>query len=240
MKTRINKIVLISFMILFVTQLWAQNEKHTSRIPLLNEDAPAFTAESTRGTIEFPGDYGRKWKILLSHPADFTPVCTSELLELARMQQEFKDINVELLVVSSDDIDLHKRWVKSMEEILEKENNPVKIKFPLIDDSKFDVGWKYGMLTPSAGSFTAVRGVYFVDPNNKVKAITFYPLEVGRNMDEIKRMVIALQTAEKNTVLVPANWKPGDDVLLPYPKTVDHYEPSNYPAFYMMYTKLDK
>ena len=241
MKTRIRKFVLIAFMILPATPLWAQSEERTSsRIPLLNEDAPSFNAETTKGTIEFPGDYGRKWKILFSHPADFTPVCTSELIELAKMQQDFKDLNVAIAVVSTNDLSLHKYWVTSIEDILAKTNNPVKINFPLIDDASLNVGWKYGMLTPDHESFKAVRGVYIIDPKDKIKAIVFYPMEVGRNMEEIKRMVIALQTAEKNSVLVPANWKPGDDVLLPYPKTADHYNPSDYPAFYMMYTKLDK
>lgn len=240
MKTRIPQFVLIAFMIFAATPLWSQNKELTTRIPLLNEDAPAFIAESTQGTIDFPSDFGRKWKIIFSHPADFTPVCTTELLELSKMQEEFKDINVKLLVISTDEIDRHKAWIESMEGMLQKEDNPVKIKFPIIDDSKFTVGREYGMLTASNESFKAVRGVYIIDPNNKVKAVTFYPMEVGRNMQEIKRMVLALQTVEKNKVLVPANWKPGDKVLLPYPKTVDKYNPNDHPAFYLMYTNLDK
>ena len=240
MKTRIRKFVLIAFMILPATPLWAQSEERTSsRIPLLNEDAPSFTAETTKGTIEFPGDYGRKWKILFSHPADFTPVCTSEIMELAKMQQDFKDLNVAIAVVSTNDLSLHKYWVTSIEDILAKTNNPVKINFPLIDDASLNVGWKYGMLTPDHESFKAVRGVYIIDPKDKIRAITFYPMEVGRNMEEIKRMVIALQTAAKNSVLVPANWKPGGDLLLPYPKTADYYDPSRDLSPYLLYTKLD-
>lgn len=206
MKTMIRESVLISFMIFFTTALWSQNvERKSSRIPLLDEKAPSFTAESTRGTIEFPGDYGRKWKILFSHPADFTPVCTTELLELARMQKDFKEINVAVAVVSVNPLSMHKDWIASIEDILKKSNTPVKINFPLIDDSKLNVGWEYGMLTPDHESFKAVRGVYIIDPNDKIKAILFYPMEVGRNMEEIKRMILALQTAEKNTVLVPTN-----------------------------------
>ena len=241
MKTTIKKIVLAGFLIIATTQLWSQSVSHKhSRIPLLNEDAPAFTAESTNGTLNFPGDFGSKWKILFSHPADFTPVCTSELLELAKLQQDFKDLNVEIAVVSTNDLNLHKAWKVSMEEMLSKDNDPVKIKFPLIDDSNLDIGWKYGMLTASHESFKAVRGVYIIDPNNKVKAISFYPMEVGRNMEEIKRMVIALQTAEKNTVLIPANWKPGENVLLPYLKSVEDYDASRYPSFYLLYSSLEK
>jgi peroxiredoxin (alkyl hydroperoxide reductase subunit C) len=239
MNTKIKKLVLIALMICATDLLWSQNAKHSSRIPLLNEPAPSFTAESTKGTINFPGDYGHKWKILFSHPADYTPVCTSELMELAKMQQDFKDLNVEIAVVSTNPLYLHKAWVASMEEMLLKDNNPVKINFPLIDDSKLNVGWKYGMLTPSHDSFKAIRGVYIIDPNDKIKAISFYPMEVGRNMEEIKRMVIALQTAEKNTVLLPANWKPGDDVLLPYPKASTD-DKSDHPSGYMLYTKLGK
>lgn len=241
MKNKFRKLVVIVLMITATTSLFSQSMKrHTSRIPLLNEDAPAFTAESTKGSIAFPVKYGQKWKILFSHPADFTPVCTSELLELAKMQQDFMDLNVEIVVVSTNSLSQHNDWVASMEEMLTKANNPIKINFPLIDDSKLNVGWKYGMLTPSHESFKAVRGVYIINPDNKIKAVTFYPMEVGRNMDEIKRMVIALQTAEKNTVLIPANWKPGDNVLLPYPKSVDYYVTADPPSGYMLYTKLDK
>jgi len=241
MKTDIKKVGLIAIMIFVTIPLWSQNSKrNSSRVPLLNENAPSFTAESTNGTITFPADYGRKWKILFSHPADFTPVCTTELMELAKMQQDLKDLNVEIAVVSTNSLSQHKDWVTSMEEILAKNNNPVKIKFPLIDDSKLNVGWKYGMLTPSHESFKAVRGVYIINPDNKIKAITFYPMEVGRNMDEIKRIVIALQTAENNTVLIPANWKPGDDVLLPYLKSAANKDADEQPSGYMYYTKLDK
>jgi peroxiredoxin (alkyl hydroperoxide reductase subunit C) len=228
-------------MICATTALWSQSTKRTSsRIPLLNEDAPTFTAESTNGTLNFPGDFGDKWKILFSHPADFTPVCTSEVMELAKMQQDFKDLNVEIAVVSTNSLYLHKAWVVSMEEMLSKDNSQVKIKFPLIDDSKLNIGWRYGMLTHSHESFKAMRGVYLINPNNKIKAITFYPMEVGRNMEEIKRMVIALQTAQKNTVLLPANWKPGDDVLLPYLKANANNDAVEQPSGYMYYTKLDK
>lgn len=241
MKTRINESVLIALIIFVTTPLWSQSVKrNSSRIPLLNEEAPTFTAESTKGTIVFPGDYGQKWKILFSHPADFTPVCTSELLELAKMQKEFKDMNVAVAVVSVNSLNLHKDWVISMEDILNRSNTPVKIDFPLIDDSKLNIGWAYGMLTPDHESFKAVRGVYIIDPNDKIKSVLFYPMEVGRNMEEIKRMVLALQTTEKNTVLVPANWKPGDDVLLPYPKSYDYYNPSRDISPYLLYTRLDK
>lgn len=217
-----RKIVLFAVMFFAITHLWSQSNTN-SRIPLLGEDAPAFTAQSTKGTIEFPGDYGRKWKVILSHPADFTPVCTSEIMELAQMQKDFKDLNVQLIVVSTDDLERHQSWVKSMEEMLEKENKATKINFPLVDDSKLGISWEYGMLTPSVDSRKAVRGEFIIDPNNKIQSISFYPKDVGRNLDELKRTIIALQTAQKHTVLTPVNWKPGDDVLLPYPTSYTYY-----------------
>jgi peroxiredoxin 2/4 len=244
MKTTIRKIVLVAIFFFAITQLWSQGWRR-SRIPLIGENAPSFTAQSTNGTISFPGDFGNKWKILFSHPADFTPVCTSEIIELAQMQQTFKDLNVELAVVSTDPLFEHQSWVKSMEEIMEKGNKPVKINFPIIDDSQKIIGWKYGMLTSSHESFKAVRGVFIIDPKNKVRAVYFYPNTVGRNLAEIERTVIALQLTEKNTVLTPVNWKPGEDVLLPYPMSVDYYDPmkakdpSLYDiSWYMFYKKL--
>ncbi|MFA5972924.1 MAG: peroxiredoxin [Lentimicrobiaceae bacterium] len=247
-----KKLILVAVAFFAMAQLWAQSDAKksvvNSRIPLLGEDAPAFTAESTKGTIEFPSDYGRKWKVLCSHPGDFTPVCTSELTELALMQQDFKDLNVALVVVSTDNLERHKLWVKSMEDILlTTKNESVKINFPLVDDSKLNIGWEYGMITPDVNSRHAVRGVFIIDPKNKIRAISFYPSQVGRNMDEIKRTVIALQTADKNTVMTPANWEPGGDVLLPYPESVDYYDPNKVKpsglydiAGYMLYKKLDK
>jgi peroxiredoxin 2/4 len=246
MKTMTKRNTLIVILFFAISQVWSQELNTNSRIPLLGEDAPSFTAQSTTGQLKFPGDYGQKWKILFSHPADFTPVCTSELMELGLMQQEFKDLNVQIVVISTDSIERHKLWVQSMEEMLYKNDKPVKIEFPLVDDSKLKVGWKYGMLTRSNESFKAVRGVFIIDPQNKVRSITFYPSNVGRNIDEIKRTVMALQTSEKYAVLMPADWEPGQDVLLPYP-TAEHNEKSNIKgsgyydlSWYMMYKKLDK
>lgn len=245
---QIMNIVLLAVTIIATSQVLAQSNAN-SRIPLLGEDAPAFTAQSTKGTIEFPTDYGRKWKIICSHPADFTPVCTSELMEMALMQQDFKDINAALIVVSTDNIERHELWIESMEAMIakDKNNQPVKINFPMVDDSKLSIGWKYGMITPSIDSRQAVRGVFIIDPQNKIQSISFYPKNVGRNMEEIKRTLIALQTAQKYTVLMPVNWQPGDDVLLPYPKSVDYYDPSKSKqaelydiAGYMLYQKLEK
>ena len=242
-----KKLVLFVFLFFAMAQLWSQSNKK-SRIPLLGEQAPVFTAQSTKGTINFPTDYAGKWKILFSHPADFTPVCTSELIELARMQQDFKDLDVALVVVSTNNLDLHRMWVKSMEDMIDNDYEHVKIDFPLVDDSKLNIGLEYGMLTPSHESFKAVRGVFIIDPQNKIRSITFYPMNVGRNMQEIKRMMIALETSDKNSVLIPANWEPGKDVLLPYLNAQSyndvinsqHSSKTGDQSEYMFYKKLDK
>jgi peroxiredoxin (alkyl hydroperoxide reductase subunit C) len=247
MRTVSKKIFLCAVLFLALAQLRSQTTPN-SRIPLLGEEAPSFVAESTNGTVEFPGQYGGKWKILFSHPADFTPVCSSEIMELALMQQDFKELNAQIVIISTDDIKRHRTWVDAMENTLLKEDKPVKIKFPLIDDSNYGVCWQYGMITPSNDSKHAVRGVYIIDQKNKIRSISFYPSTVGRNMDEIKRTLVALQTADKNTVLTPVNWKPGEDVLMPYPNSVSYYEDrnknvdnsSNDLTGLMLYKKLDK
>jgi len=215
-------------LVFMVTQLWSQDlrpapesqseeAKRTFRIPLLGETAPSFTAESTEGTLNFPTDYGRSWKVLFSHPQDFTPVCTSEILELANLQEKFKDFNVKLAVISTDPLDMHHQWKKAMEEIEYKDRSGVKIKFPIIDDDKLAISMKYGMIHAPTNTTKDVRGVFIIDPDNKIRAEYFYPQEVGRNMDELLRTVIALQTTDRNNVMTPANWKTGNDVLVPFP-----------------------
>jgi peroxiredoxin (alkyl hydroperoxide reductase subunit C) len=194
-------------------------EPSVTRIPLIGEPAPKFTAESTTGTITFPNDNHSKWTILFSHPADFTAVCSTEILELAAMQEDFEKLNCRLMVISTDAVSSHIEWVKSLETIQYKGRNPVKIRFPLISDKNLEISRKYGMIHPDANTTRDVRGVFIVGPEEKIEGIFFYPMNVGRNMDEIKRTLIALQTSEKDNVLMPANWNPGNDVLLPSPKT---------------------
>jgi peroxiredoxin 2/4 len=250
MKTMSKNVFLCAVLFLSLTQLRSQtNTSNTpsSRIPLLGEDAPTFIAESTKGTVEFPSQYGRKWKILFSHPADFTPVCSTEIMELALMQQDFKDLNTQIVVVSTDNLERHKIWVDAMENTLIKQDKPVKVNFPLVEDSKYNVCWEYGMITPSVDSRHAVRGVFIIDPQNKIRSISFSPSSVGRNLDEVKRTLVALQTADKNTVLTPVNWKPGDEVLMPYPNSVSYYENnkkendgSNNLDGSLLYKKLEK
>ena len=191
--------------------IWSQNI-----IPLIGNEAPAFEANTTNGKLAFPEDFGKSWKILLSHPGDFTPVCTSEILELARMQDDFQNLGVKMAIISTDDLLTHQQWKQSMEDILMSENSNVKINFPLIDDSKAKISLKYGMLHGWGNIKRDVRGVFVIDPENNVQSVIFYPMNIGRNMKEIKRLVIALQTSMEENVLTPVNWEVGDDVLLPY------------------------
>jgi peroxiredoxin 2/4 len=220
MKTRISLLLLLVF---FTIKGWTQDKKDT-RIPLIGEIAPEFTAETTLGKLTFPSDYYMKWKILFSHPADFTSVCSSELIELAAMQADFDNLNAKLVVLSTDGLNSHLEWVRSMETVKYKGREPVKIKFPLVSDQNLEISRKYGMIHSYASFTKDVRGVFIIDPSDKIRAIFFYPMEVGRNMDEIERTLVALQTNDKNKVLIPANWTPGQDVMIPAPKTMDEAE----------------
>jgi peroxiredoxin (alkyl hydroperoxide reductase subunit C) len=198
-------------------KLQRKNEVRNFRIPLIGEQAPSFTTESTEGTINFPFDYGNNWKVIFSHPMDFTPVCSTELLELANLQNEFEKLGVKIITVSTDPLETHKQWKKSLEQVEYKEYPRQKINFPILDDSNLVIAKLYGMIHLESDNNRDVRGVFIIDPYNKIRAEYFYPQEVGRNMDELLRTVIALQTTDKNNVLIPANWKSGNDVLVPFP-----------------------
>jgi len=211
--------IIILLLLFAANQLFSQDNNKEVRIPLIGETAPSFTAESTNGKITFPDDYYGKWKILFSHPAAFTPVCTSELLELAEMQKDLDNLDTKVIVVSTDGINSHIAWKKSMESIRYKDRETPKINFPLISDNGLEVSRKYGMIHSYSSTTRAIRGVFVIDPNDKIRAIFFYPMNVGRNMDEIKRTLMALQMADGKNVLTPANWMPGGQVLIPAPKT---------------------
>lgn len=194
-------------------------------IPLIGDKAPSFTEKSTNGILNFPEDFGTNWKILFSHPLDFTAVCTSELCGLARNQEKLDSLGVKVAVVSIDEIDRHLLWKEFMERVLNEENNATKIEYPIVADLSGEVSKKYGMLLHSINDKRDVRGVFIIDPDNIIKAISFYPMNVGRNMDEILRTVEALQLTQKENVLTPMNWQPGDDVLLPHkPYTSEELE----------------
>jgi len=184
-------------------------------IPLIGDYAPSFTAKTTNGYLTFPSDFGTSWKILFSHPRDFTPVCSSEIIELATMEDEFKKLGVKIAVISTDSLNRHFQWKKALEEISYKGRTPVIINFPLIADDDYDISMRYGMIHKKYNKRMDVRGVFIISPENKVCAIYFYPSNIGRNMEEIKRVVTALQVAGRDCS-TPANWISGEDVLVPH------------------------
>lgn len=200
------------------------NEEVTKKeyvMPRIGEDAPAFEAVTTEGNIKFPEDYKGKWVILFSHPADFTPVCTTEFMTFAKMQEEFAELNTELIGLSIDSIYAHLAWLKRIEEKIEWNGmKNVKIGFPVIEDISMEVAKKYGMISPTQSTTQAVRAVFFIDPKGKVRTIMYYPASLGRNFDEIKRVIQGLQKADKDKVATPADWRPGDDVIVPAPGTM--------------------
>ena len=192
-------------------------EENKNTMPLIGEDAPAFDAVTTQGEIHFPADYKGKWVILFSHPADFTPVCTTEFMTFASMQEEFKALNTELIGLSVDSLYSHIAWLRKIQEIEWKDMKNVNVTFPLIEDIRMEVAKKYGMIHPNVSAQQAVRAVFVIDPNGKIRTILYYPSSTGRNFDEIKRIVIALQKADADAVATPADWRPGDDVIVPPP-----------------------
>lgn len=192
--------------------------EETYQIPLIGQTAPSFTAETTQGVINFPSDYKGSWAILFSHPADFTPVCTTEFMTFASMEKEFSDLNCKLIGLSIDSVYSHIAWLRTIKEKAQyRDMKNVEVNFPLIADLKMDVARKYGMVQPAASDTKAVRAVFFIDPDSKVRALIYYPLSNGRNFQEIKRLLTAMQTSDKYNVATPADWKPGDDVIVPPP-----------------------
>lgn len=193
-------------------------ENQTYTMPRIGDKAPSFKAATTCGEISFPEDYSGKWKILFSHPADFTPVCTSEFIMFASMDDEFKALNCQLVGLSVDGLYSHIAWLRTIKEKIEfKGHKNVEVKFPLVEDITMEVANKYGMIQPGESSTKAVRAVFYIDPDNIIRAIIYYPLVLGRNFDEIKRVLIGLQTTDKYKVALPADWRPGDDVIVPTP-----------------------
>lgn len=194
------------------------SEQAATHLPLIGEKAPSFTAKTTQGEIEFPKCYEGKWVIFFSHPADFTPVCTTEFMTFAAMQPEFEKLNCKLLGLSIDSIYAHIAWLRTIKEKIQyKDMKGIEVTFPVIEDLKMDVSKAFGMLQPGASSTQAVRAVFIIDPKSIVRAILYYPLSNGRNMEEVKRLLIAMQTSDKHQIATPANWQPGDDVIVPPP-----------------------
>lgn len=187
-------------------------------LPRIGEPAPQFEAVTTHGNLKLE-DYDGKWLILFSHPADFTPVCTTEFIGFAEIHPKLKELNCELLGLSIDSVYSHIAWVRNIEQ-----NMGQKITFPVIADLSKEVSTKYGMIMPGESKTETSRCVFVIDDKQILRAIIYYPLTTGRNMDEILRLIQALQTTDKHGVATPANWRPGDKVIVPAPKTQEMAE----------------
>lgn len=217
------------------------DNQEMGRMPLLGDLAPDFTAKTTEGWLTL-SEYGKdSWVILFSHPADFTPVCTTEMSGFAKRKPEFDALNTKLLGLSIDSIFAHLAWVRNVEE-----RTGVRFNFPIIADIKMDVANMYGMVQPGVASTVAVRAVYFIDPKRVIRLILYYPLNVGRNMDEILRALKALQLTDKAPVATPLDWQPGCEVVEHAPETmegVDAKLAAKKPGmvdFYLVKTKVDE
>jgi len=175
--------------------------------PRIGDKAPAFTADSTEGIVNFPQDYEDKWVILFSHPADFTPVCETEFKKFASLIPEFKKLNTQLVGISVDSKYTHKEWMKKIDKDRE-------IDFPVLADPDMKIVTLYGMIHPNESEKQTIRSVYFIDPDKKIRALLYYPIANGRSFDEIMRLLQAMQTVDKDpNAITPADWQPGDKVL---------------------------
>ncbi len=188
-------------------------------MPRIGDEAPDFEAVTTKGKIKFSEFAKDKWVLMFSHPADFTPVCTTEMSGFATRKAEFDALNTELLGLSIDSIHSHLGWVNNV-----REKTGVYFNFPIIADLDMKVAKLYGMLQPNESETAAVRAVFFIDPKKKIRLIMYYPLNVGRNMDEILRALEALQTSDKYKVAMPLDWRKGDKVIVPPPKTLEEMQ----------------
>jgi len=194
-------------------------ESQKNTMPRIGDMAPDFKAVTTKGTIQFSDFAKDKWIVMFSHPADFTPVCTTEMSGFATRKNEFDALNTELIGLSIDSIHAHLGWVNNV-----RKNTGVYFDFPIIADIDMKVSKLYGMLQPNESETAAVRAVFFIDPIKKIRLIMYYPLNVGRNMNEILRALEALQTSDKFKVAMPLDWKKGDKVIVPPPKTLDEMQ----------------
>jgi len=209
----------------------------TAGMPRIGERAPDFQALTTHGPLSM-SDLKGQWVVLFSHPGDFTPVCTTEFVALARLDEEFTKRNVKLVGLSVDSIHSHLAWLRNIEEKL-----GVKIPFPIIADVDMKVANKFGMIQPEASTTAAVRALFVIDPEGFIQALIYYPLQTGRSTDEILRLVDALQTTYQHHVATPANWRPGEKVIVPPPLTqeqVEELQRSDYEKidFYLMMRNL--
>lgn len=192
-----------------------ENENTTPGMPGINQPAPDFKAPTTHGERSL-SDYKGKWLVLFSHPADFTPVCTTEFMAFAKRADEFRKLNTELLGLSIDSVHAHIAWLRNIEE-----NFGVKVDFPVIADLSMDVASAYGMIQPGASDTSAVRATFIIDPEGILRAMVYYPMTNGRSVDEFLRVLQSLQMSEQHKVATPENWQPGDDVIVPPPATME-------------------
>jgi peroxiredoxin 2/4 len=217
-------ILLTALFLLSIVLVWTQDNK-TKKPLLVGVESPSFVAQSTDGEIDFPGDFGLSWKILIAQPKAFTPVSSSELIELAHQQDSFYDLNARLIVIVADILTQQMCWKMVLEEINHNDRGRVNINFPLIEDNFYKIANLYGMTNPDMKHVQCARGVFIIDPDNKLKSMFYYPFEVGLNIDELRRTLVALQTTYNNpNVVTPANWQPGDDLMVP---VISAYEREN-------------
>lgn len=195
-----------------------ESKEQTGSLPRIGDSAPAFETSTTQGKLRLE-DFKGYWLILFSHPADFTPVCTTEFIAFAEIYPELQKLGVNLLGLSVDSVNSHIAWVRNIEE-----KTGVRIPFPIIADLSREVSSAYGMIHTAQSKTETVRCVFIIDPNQIVRAILYYPLTTGRNMQEIVRIVKALQMTDENKVATPANWNPGDLVIVPPPNTQEGAE----------------
>jgi len=195
-----------------------ESKEQTASLPRIGDSAPAFETTTTHGKLKLE-DFKGNWVILFSHPADFTPVCTTEFIAFAEIFPELQKLGVNLLGLSVDSLNSHIAWVRNVEE-----KTGVKIPFPIIADLSKEVSLAYGMIHPGQSKTETVRCVFIIDPNQVIRAILYYPLTTGRNMQEILRIIKALQMTDEHQIATPANWKPGDLVIVPPPNTQEGAE----------------
>ncbi len=196
-------------------------ENEVNVMPRIGEKAPVFKANTTQGPINFPEDFEGKWIILFSHPSDFTPVCTSEFMTFGKMMKEFDSLNCQLIGLSVDGINSHIAWLRAIKDKIKfRGMKKVEIQFPLIEDLTMSIAQKYGMIQPNESTTAAVRAVFVIDPQGIIRTILYYPLALGRNIKEIRRILIGLQTIDNFKIALPADWIPGDEVIIPPASTV--------------------
>ena len=192
----------------------------STQIPLIGDAAPEFMANTTNGVVNFPADYAGRWVILFSHPADFTPVCTTEFMAFQSVLGDLHKLNTDIIGLSVGTLTGHLAWVDAIRNLEYNGWRDMQITFPIIDDMNMDIARKYGMIHHNASDAKTVRAVFIIDPAGIIRMILYYPLTTGRNFDEIQRALVALQTTDAFRVSTPADWQPGDDVVVSAPATV--------------------